>query len=37
LNDIPEHACDHVARRAELICLVHDEQRQRRGDDVADG
>jgi hypothetical protein len=36
-RDVAEHARDDVARRAELICLVHDKQRQRRGDDVADG
>src|SRR5215475_4975006 len=33
---VAEHARDHVARRAKLVGLVHDEQRQRRGDDVAD-
>jgi len=35
-RDVAEHARDDVARRAKLIGLVHDEQRQRRGDDVAD-
>src|SRR5215510_3154969 len=33
---VAEHARNDVARRAELVGLVHDEQRQRRGDDVAD-
>ena len=33
---VAEHARDDVARRAKLVGLVHDEQRQRRGDDVAD-
>jgi hypothetical protein len=31
---VAEHARDDVARRAELVGLVHDEQRQRCGDDV---
>ena len=36
-GDVAEHAYDDVARRAQLVGLVHDEQRQRRGDEVADG
>ena len=36
LRYVTEHARDDVARRAKLVGLVHDEQRQRRGDDVAD-
>jgi hypothetical protein len=35
-RDVAEHARDDVARRAKLVGLVHDEQRQRRGYDVAD-
>ena len=36
-RDVAEHAHDDVPRGAELICLVHDEQRLSSGDDVADG
>src|SRR5262249_1972107 len=36
-DDIAEHAQEDVARDAELVGLVHDEQGQRRRDDVADG
>ena len=33
---VAQHARDDVARRAELVGLVHDEQRQRRSYGVAD-
>src|SRR5262249_48248538 len=33
---VAEHARDRGVRRAKLVGLVHDEQRQRCGDDVAD-
>src|SRR5262245_41447369 len=36
-RNVTKHARDDVARSAELVGLVHDEQRQRRGDEIADG
>ena len=36
-RNVTNHARDDVARSAKLVGFVHDEQRQRRGDEVAHG